>query len=86
MEQRPVGADRRDRASALNPRDVEVLRCLADGRSTAQIAAILAVSRNTARTRIHRVKAKLDATGREAAVRAARDLGVALPSPRRAIG
>ncbi|NYJ07578.1 response regulator transcription factor [Petropleomorpha daqingensis] len=63
---------------ALNPRDVVLLRCLADGRSTAQIAESLAVSGNTARTRIRRLESKLQVSGRGAAVRAARELGVLL--------
>ena len=64
--------------SALNPRDVAVLRCLADGRSTAQIAESLSVTGNTARTRIRRLEAKLHVSERSAAVRAGRDLGVLL--------
>lgn len=64
--------------SALSLRDVAVLRCLADGRSTAQIAASLSISGNTARTRIRRLEAKLHVSGRSAAVRAGRDLGVLL--------
>ena len=62
--------------SALNPRDVAVLRCLADGRSTAEIATSLSVTGNTARTRIRRLEAKLHVSERSAAVRAGRDLGV----------
>jgi DNA-binding CsgD family transcriptional regulator len=69
----PAGADP---PGALNRRDVEVLRCLAEGGSTARIAAVLSVSSNTARTRIRRVQHKLDVSGREAAVWAAHDLGV----------
>jgi DNA-binding NarL/FixJ family response regulator len=69
--------------SALTPRDVLVLQCLAAGRSTAQIAHSLSVSSNTARTRIRRVEAKLDVSERSAAVRAAEDLGVlGIPRPR----
>ncbi|MGY1742983.1 MULTISPECIES: response regulator transcription factor [unclassified Blastococcus] len=68
-------------AAALTRGDRDVLAALAAGRSTAEIAALLSVSRNTARTRIRRVRAKLDVGGREAAVRAARDLGV-LPAER----
>jgi DNA-binding CsgD family transcriptional regulator len=72
---------------SLNGRDVDVLRCLADGRSTAQIAVALSVSSNTARTRIRRLEAKLDASGRTAVVLAAQDLGVlGIPRPRRPIG
>jgi ATP/maltotriose-dependent transcriptional regulator MalT len=65
-------------SSALNSRDVAVLRCLADGRSTAQIAASLSVSGNTVRTRIRRLEAKLHVSERSAAVRAGRNLGVLL--------
>jgi len=67
---------RADQLRALNRRDIEVLGCLAEGNSTAQIAALLSVSSNTARTRIRRIQGKLDVTGRQAAVLAARDLGV----------
>ena len=71
----------------LSRRDVALLRCLSDGQSTAQIATALSVSGNTARTRIRRVQAKLDVTGRDAAVRAATDLGVLrIPAPRRPPG
>ena len=68
----------------LNPRDVEVLRLLAAGRSTGQIATALSVSSNTARTRIRRVERKLVVSERSAAVRAADDLGLlGIPQPRR---
>jgi DNA-binding CsgD family transcriptional regulator len=88
MQQSTVGnAARPGPGSSLNPRDVELLRCLAAGKSTAQIALILAVSSNTARTRIRRVQSKLDVSGREAAVRTAEDLGVlGIPRPRRPMG
>jgi DNA-binding NarL/FixJ family response regulator len=72
-----------DGLSALNRRDIEVLRCLANGSSTAQIAASLSVSSNTARTRIRRLRVKLDAADREATVRAAQDLEMLrIPRPR----
>jgi DNA-binding NarL/FixJ family response regulator len=75
---------RADPLRTLNPRDVEVLRLLAEGRSTGQIAASLAVSSNTARTRIRRVQGKLDVRDRTAAVRAAEGLGLLrIPVPRR---
>ena len=82
------GSPVRDRASphplsVLNRRDIEVLRGLADGKSTAQIAAALSVSSNTARTRIRRVQGKLDVANRARAVLAAQDLGVLrIPRPR----
>ena len=69
--------------SPLNARDVDVLRLLAEGRSTGQIAASLSVSSNTARTRIRRVQRKLDVGDRTAAVRAAEELVLLLiPRPR----
>jgi ATP/maltotriose-dependent transcriptional regulator MalT len=72
--------------SVLNHRDVAVLQCLADGKSTSQIAGYLAVSSNTARTRIRRVQARLDVTDRAAAVRTAQALGVVgIPRPRRPV-
>jgi DNA-binding CsgD family transcriptional regulator len=55
---------------------VQLLRYLAEGRSTSQIAAALSVTSNTARTRIHRVQGKLAASGRRQAVEAARGRGV----------
>ena len=61
---------------ALTDRDVQLLRHLAEGRSTAQIAAAMAVTRNTARTRIRRVQGKLAASGRRQVVAAARERGV----------
>jgi DNA-binding CsgD family transcriptional regulator len=61
---------------ALNDRDRELVRHLADGRSTAQIAAAMSVSSNTARTRIRRVEGKLAVNGRHAVVGAARSLGL----------
>jgi DNA-binding CsgD family transcriptional regulator len=71
-----VHPTRIDPLRGLNPRDIALLRCLAEGNSTARIAAVLSVSSNTARTRIRRVQGKLDVTGRKAAVWAAQDLGV----------
>jgi DNA-binding NarL/FixJ family response regulator len=65
----------RDVTTTLNSRDLQLLECLAEGRSTARIASVLSVSSNTARTRIRRVQRKFDVTDRAAAVRAARDLG-----------
>jgi DNA-binding CsgD family transcriptional regulator len=80
----PADSVRSGRVASLNGRDVEVLRCLADGRSTSEIAGLLDVSSNTARTRIRRVQARLDVTDRAAAVRTAQDLGVVgIPRPRR---
>jgi DNA-binding CsgD family transcriptional regulator len=63
-------------APGLNERDLELLRHLADGRSTPQIAAAMSVTSNTARTRIRRVQRKLATYERAQVVEAARELGV----------
>ena len=69
-------AARAGRIPGLNSRDLELLRHLADGRSTAQIAAAMSVTGNTTRTRIRRVQRKLVVGRREQVVAAARQLGV----------
>ena len=89
MSQPPSGTgvlcDRPPRALSL--RDVEVLRLLAAGRSTGQIAASLSVTRNTARTRIRRLHDKLGVRDRAAVARRAQDLGLlGIPRPRRPVG
>jgi len=57
-------------------RDRELVRHLAAGRSTAQIAAAMSISSNTARTRIRRVSGKLAVVGRQELVGAARTRGL----------
>ena len=65
-----------DGVPVLTDRDVELLRYMAQGRSTSQIAAAMSVTNNTARTRIRRVQGKLAASGRPQVVAAARERGV----------
>lgn len=60
----------------LTERDVVLLRCLGSGASTAQIAAALSVSSNTARTRIRRVQGKLGVSTRSDLASAAGALGL----------
>ncbi|MGY1807954.1 response regulator transcription factor [Blastococcus sp. SYSU D00669] len=72
----PPADGHHDRRPVLSARDLDALRLMAAGRSTAQIAAALSVSPNTARTRIHRLRAKLGATDRKHVVPRARDLGL----------
>ena len=69
-------AFRAGRISGLTSRDLELLRHLADGRSTGQISAAMSVTGNTTRTRIRRVQRKLVVARREHVVAAARQLGV----------
>lgn len=67
---------RPDGVPVLSDRDRELLRHLAEGRSTSEIAAEMSVTRNTVRTRIRRVRGKLAVPARDRVVDAARDLGV----------
>jgi DNA-binding CsgD family transcriptional regulator len=60
----------------LSARELQALRLLAEGRSTAQIAAAMSISSNTVRARIHHLSAKLDVTDRQQVVPRARDLGL----------
>ena len=61
---------------SLTERDLEALRHLAAGRSTAGIAAAMSISTNTVRTRIHRLQNLLGASARDQVVPRARTLGV----------
>ena len=72
----PAPAAPRDPAprTGLSTRDRVLLEHLARGDSTRQIALALSVSRNTARTRIRRVAAKLGMPDRGRLTRAAHDL------------
>jgi DNA-binding CsgD family transcriptional regulator len=60
----------------LSPRDQEALQLLAQGRSTAEIAAAMSVSSNTARAHIHHLRAKLDVSDRQQLLPRARALGL----------
>jgi DNA-binding CsgD family transcriptional regulator len=60
----------------LSPREMEALRQLAEGRSTAQIAAAMSISSNTVRARIRHLREKLDVSARQQVVPRARDLGL----------
>jgi DNA-binding NarL/FixJ family response regulator len=56
----------------LSDREVEVLRCLARGQTTAQIASILFISENTVKTHIRHILEKMEVNNRaEAVARAA---------------
>ncbi len=67
---------RYDGQAVLSARELDALRLLAAGRSTAQIAVAMSVSTNTVRSRIHNARAKLDVTDRQQVVPRARDLGL----------
>ena len=61
--------------SPLNYRETEILRLVADGSSTAQIASRLYLSKGTVRNYLSTAMSKLDADSRTAAVTRAREEG-----------
>ncbi|CAA9566453.1 MAG: hypothetical protein AVDCRST_MAG73-4175 [uncultured Thermomicrobiales bacterium] len=64
-------------ANGLTPRELEVLRLVADGHSDRQIAAALFVSHATARTHVARILTKLGVASRTAAAAVAHRRGLA---------
>ena len=62
--------------SELSDRELEVLGCLARGRTTAQIASDLFISENTVKTHVRHILEKLEASNRAEAVSKAIQLGI----------
>lgn len=62
--------------SELSDRELEVLGCLARGRTTAQIASGLFISENTVKTHVRHILEKLEASNRAEAVSKAIQLGI----------
>jgi DNA-binding NarL/FixJ family response regulator len=54
--------------SPLTPRELDVLRLAAEGRSTREIAEVLFLSPGTVKTHFHHIYEKLGACGRASAV------------------
>jgi DNA-binding CsgD family transcriptional regulator len=76
---RPIPFDGNPKAQAalgISPRELEVLRELAAGRSNKEIAAKLNVSPNTVKTHVARMFEKLGAKRRTEAINKARELGI----------
>jgi len=63
----------------LSPREQEVLAKLAQGATTAEIAASLIISHNTVKTHIRHILEKLEATNRAEAVSRATTMGLLNP-------
>jgi DNA-binding NarL/FixJ family response regulator len=71
LAQRPKGHDR-DEAASLTPRELEIVRLIAEHLSNKQIARRLSVSLNTVKNHVHNIVEKLQVTGRYEAVDYAR--------------
>jgi DNA-binding NarL/FixJ family response regulator/signal transduction histidine kinase len=65
----------------LTPREAEVLRLIADGRSNREIARALFVSEATVKTHVNRIFAKIGSRDRAQAIRYAYTHGYAEPAP-----
>jgi DNA-binding CsgD family transcriptional regulator len=77
--QRPAPAAGNPQAQdtlGISPRELEVLRELAAGHSSKEIARRLAVSPNTVKTHVSRLLEKLGARRRTEAIQRARELGL----------
>jgi len=66
----------RSAAHVLTPRELEILKLVADGRSDREIAAVLFIGPATVHTHLANAFGKLDVGSRTAAVAAARRLGI----------
>lgn len=75
VQRRLVGRLRRP-ATALTPREIDVLHHIADGASNDEIASRLAVTRATVKTHIVHIFDKLQVSSRTEAVKVARSQGV----------
>jgi DNA-binding NarL/FixJ family response regulator len=62
--------------SGLSAREMEVLACLAQGKTTAQIAGELYISENTVKTHVRHILEKLVASNRAEAVSKATQMGL----------
>ena len=62
--------------TGLSARELEVLDCLARGRTTSQIAEELYISDNTVKTHVRHILEKMDASNRAEAVSKAVQMGV----------
>jgi DNA-binding NarL/FixJ family response regulator len=71
--------DGQAQANVLSSREMEVLACLSQGRTTAEIAGQLFISDNTVKTHVRHILEKLGASNRTEAVSKAAQLGLIGP-------
>ncbi len=73
----PEAAQPAERPGGLSPREVDVLRLLAQGHTDREIAELLFISPRTVQNHVHRIYARIDVSSRSAATRWAMDHGIA---------
>ncbi len=67
-------------AAGLTPRELDVLRCLVDGKTNREISALLFIAESTAELHVSRVLGKLNCSTRAQAAALAVSLGLASPT------
>lgn len=75
-----VNAGERSRLARLTPREIQVLRLIADGLSNDEIADLLVIAESTAKTHVKRILQKIDARDRAQAVVLAYRAGLLKPT------
>jgi len=76
LEVAALGDKLRSSDSELSSREMEVLSCLAQGKTTSQIAGELFISENTVKTHVRHILEKLQASNRAEAVSKATQMGL----------
>lgn len=76
-----AGKNNREIESVLSSREMDVLDCLAQGKTTIQIAGQLYISENTVKSHVRHILEKLDAANRAEAVSKAVQMGLVGPKP-----
>jgi two-component system nitrate/nitrite response regulator NarL len=70
------GGQSRSLEIGLSDREMEVLECLAQGKTTSQVAGELFISENTVKTHVRHILEKLEASNRAEAVSKATQMGL----------